>query len=192
MRRRNGFTLIELLVVVAIIAILAAILMPVFSKARAKARQTSCLSNLKQLGLGYAMYSQDYDERFPSAYAGPAGWIGAIDPVTYQVDIKGGGLYPYVKNEGIFVCPSGRSTINVSYEQNALLNGSPLSWLQVPADTILSQEAQDLITYTGAGDINTLNATKHVGGSQFLFGDGHAKWLHANNVKPSHYTPAED
>ena len=63
---RRGFTLIELLVVIAIIAILAAILFPVFAKAREKARQTSCLSNLKQLGLSFLMYAQDYDELLPS------------------------------------------------------------------------------------------------------------------------------
>ena len=64
-RERHGFTLIELLVVIAIIAILAAILFPVFAKARAKARQTACMSNLKQLGLGFEMYAQDFDEFLP-------------------------------------------------------------------------------------------------------------------------------
>src|SRR6184192_1931973 len=63
--KRRGFTLIELLVVIAIIAILAAILFPVFAQARAKARQAACISNLKQLGLGFTMYAQDYDESFP-------------------------------------------------------------------------------------------------------------------------------
>src|SRR5450432_535955 len=66
-RTKTGFTLIELLVVIAIIAVLAAILFPVFAQAREKARQTSCLSNMKQLGLGFAMYTQDYGERLPSA-----------------------------------------------------------------------------------------------------------------------------
>src|SRR5436305_2601500 len=65
MKTRRGFTLIELLVVIAIIAILAAILFPVFAQARDKARQAGCLSNLKQLALGYHMYAQDFDEKFP-------------------------------------------------------------------------------------------------------------------------------
>ena len=74
---RKGFTLIELLVVIAIIAILAAILFPVFAKAREKARQTSCLSNVKQIALGMLMYAQDYDERLCAGYVyGIGGWIG--------------------------------------------------------------------------------------------------------------------
>ena len=68
MARRSGFTLIELLVVIAIIAILAAILFPVFARARESARRTSCISNLKQLALGTMMYAQDYDETYPMSY----------------------------------------------------------------------------------------------------------------------------
>src|SRR5664279_5707854 len=84
---KKGFTLIELLVVIAIIAILAAILFPVFAQARAKARQTSCLSNNKQLGLAIFAYVQDYDETFPpSNYRSPinptanVGWMYFVDP----------------------------------------------------------------------------------------------------------------
>jgi prepilin-type N-terminal cleavage/methylation domain-containing protein/prepilin-type processing-associated H-X9-DG protein len=101
---RKGFTLIELLVVIAIIAILAAILFPVFAKAREKARQTSCLSNVKQMALAIMMYCQDYDERYPMTnewnypaaytYGYPYNWVALI--------------IPYVKNTQLFVCPSTR------------------------------------------------------------------------------------
>ncbi len=96
---RRGFTLIELLVVIAIIAILAAILFPVFARAREKARQTSCLSNLKQLGLAAQMYAQDYDERIT------IGWE-ASSPGTHD------GMWywrwqPYINNIQLFQCPSG-------------------------------------------------------------------------------------
>jgi prepilin-type N-terminal cleavage/methylation domain-containing protein/prepilin-type processing-associated H-X9-DG protein len=99
---KKGFTLIELLVVIAIIAILAAILFPVFAKAREKARQTSCLSNIKQLGLAFLMYAQDYDERWPAVtladcFSGTT-WLGIV-PWTMSVE-------PYIKNTQIFVCPS--------------------------------------------------------------------------------------
>ncbi len=104
--RRKGFTLIELLVVIAIIAILAAILFPVFAKAREKARQTSCLSNLKQIGLGLLMYSQDYDEMWPfmTYYdcfnpPGPGLWRPGAFP--WHVTIQ-----PYVKNWQVLICPS--------------------------------------------------------------------------------------
>src|ERR1041384_5867613 len=84
--KRSGFTLIELLVVIAIIAILAAILFPVFAQARESARMSSCLSNLKQIGLGTAMYVQDYDERFPNTIAWGRMWTGVwtIDPNNYD------------------------------------------------------------------------------------------------------------
>jgi prepilin-type N-terminal cleavage/methylation domain-containing protein/prepilin-type processing-associated H-X9-DG protein len=105
MHRRKGFTLIELLVVIAIIAILAAILFPVFAQARDKARQTACISNCKQIGTAFMMYNQDYDEQFPfvtcgdSYTGGCANWIpGSLPwPLTIQ---------PYIKNFGVYVCPS--------------------------------------------------------------------------------------
>ena len=107
--RKSAFTLIELLVVIAIIAILAAILFPVFAQAREKARQTSCLSNQKQLGTALMMYVQDYDETYPQAYyyknntattnGGSAGGY-----VTWTVMLQ-----PYVKSVQMFVCPSDPS-----------------------------------------------------------------------------------
>ena len=97
---KRGFTLIELLVVIAIIAILAAILFPVFAKAREKARQASCLSNCKQLGVALMAYAQDYDERMPMTYffTGAAG----SSPLYFVADV----LQPYIKNWQMNVCPS--------------------------------------------------------------------------------------
>jgi prepilin-type N-terminal cleavage/methylation domain-containing protein/prepilin-type processing-associated H-X9-DG protein len=112
---RAAFTLIELLVVIAIIAILAAILFPVFAQAREKARQASCLSNMKQLGISFRMYAQDYDETLPvnrSCVGGTAaGYQTCAEGLvtTGWVDM----LMPYIKNTGILKCPSdGTSVIN--------------------------------------------------------------------------------
>jgi prepilin-type N-terminal cleavage/methylation domain-containing protein/prepilin-type processing-associated H-X9-DG protein len=102
MHRRAGFTLIELLVVIAIIAILAAILFPVFARAREKARQASCQSNLKQLGLGMLMYIQDYDEVLP----GRAYGAYPHDLATGRTICWPGLVYPYIKNAQLFMCPS--------------------------------------------------------------------------------------
>jgi len=107
--RRRGFTLIELLVVIAIIAILAAILFPVFAKARDQARRTSCLSNIKQLGLGMLMYVQDYDETFLTTQDGLGGDYPGYTPgcgtyVGFRTWVRS--IQPYLKNKQICVCPS--------------------------------------------------------------------------------------
>jgi prepilin-type N-terminal cleavage/methylation domain-containing protein/prepilin-type processing-associated H-X9-DG protein len=108
-REGRGFTLIELLVVIAIIAILAAILFPVFAKAREKARTASCQSNLKQLALGVLMYAQDYDEKLPvgwwAFYPGcPGGtWCSWGYSHSQMWHTR---IYPYVKNAQVFSCPS--------------------------------------------------------------------------------------
>ena len=118
--RRTGaasaFTLIELLVVIAIISILAAILFPVFAQARESARKISCLSNQKQLGTAFQMYTQDYDEMLPNVTNGPdatgqtGGWVfyttfpANLTPRSF--DVKQGSLYSYVKSAQVYVCPS--------------------------------------------------------------------------------------
>ena len=120
--RRGGFTLIELLVVIAIIAILAAILFPVFAQAREKARQASCGSNVRQLGLAIRMYTQDYDEKYPFG-----GWLpnGNIGTGEWQNTVA-----PYIKNKGLYYCPSsGDMDENPNNPQEWHWNRNPVSYL---------------------------------------------------------------
>jgi len=102
MQKKQGFTLIELLVVIAIIAILAAILFPVFAKAREKARQASCLSNQKQIGLAFAQYTQDYDEKYSARDM-------QTDP-NHSMSFRWA-LQPYIKNTQVWVCPSNPNDV---------------------------------------------------------------------------------
>lgn len=169
--RRHAFTLIELLVVIAIIAILAAILFPVFAQARAKARQASCLSNQKQLSTGIMMYIQDYDETFPMIYgttdagvwrvgqfsAFPPNWR----PGSSQSYINHGAvnwanaIFPYVKNYGVYRCPEGQVSQlagvdysapvvqpqALSYEYNGLMMNSSQAAMAFPADVLMLWES---------------------------------------------------
>ena len=120
--RHGGFTLIELLVVIAIIAILAAILFPVFARAREKARQASCMSNLKQFGLALMQYTTDYDEMWPMTIVQLA-----PQPVTLMDSI-----FPYMKNRQVVLCPSDKqgsmiysATVTASYDVNRAQVGAP-------------------------------------------------------------------
>jgi len=121
MKKSQGFTLIELLVVIAIIAILAAILFPVFAKVREKARQTSCASNLKQLGLAEAQYSQDNDEIYSGSYMGVPGNHRVVWTEL---------LYPYTKSVGIYACPDSNLHLfnddawNCTYNPNTCGKGN--------------------------------------------------------------------
>jgi len=156
-RSNRGFTLIELLVVIAIIAILAAILFPVFAQAREAARKASCQSNLKQIGNALAMYIQDSDEMYPPvtltangsassawAFPGSGSWAGMIQP--------------YVKNNNIFTCPSARewnafnlpSGPNVTYVYNKLLAWRSIAVVQTPASSILVSEGYGDFGFRGA------------------------------------------
>lgn len=125
--RTHGFTLIELLVVIAIISILAAILFPVFARARENARRTSCMSNMKQIGLGMMQYTQDYDEQYPIPKINipqtDSSMPGSRFVVSDTSNLCGGGhcvtwmdlLQPYTKSVQLFVCPSTRNTENANY-----------------------------------------------------------------------------
>ena len=186
---RKGFTLIELLVVIAIIAILAAILFPVFAKAREKARQTSCLSNLKQIGLGLLMYIQDYDEMTPTG--------GTYTVLTH----------PYTKNWQIFDCPSMRdfeypcpcpssTRARCRYALNSGGGAYGSSRWDGMNNGLMYAMVQDVAgtywVYDGRCDRgnpadNTLDWTyyqrdpayegRHNDGSNFVLADGHAKWF---------------
>ncbi|MEN6640936.1 MAG: prepilin-type N-terminal cleavage/methylation domain-containing protein [Armatimonadia bacterium] len=193
--RRCGFTLIELLVVIAIIAILAAILFPVFAKAREKARQSSCLSNVKQIVLGAAQYCQDYDEKIL-----PTLTRATNSPIWTTL------ITPYVKNDQIFACPScsthriawfadanrGWLSVGENWEFSVDRGIRALGDIQAPseavqfADTMSGDAAGVWRGYEFAGnwiaptalvDVAEGIAARHNDGANLGFIDGHAKWL---------------
>jgi len=168
--KRSGFTLIELLVVIAIVAILAAILFPVFARAREKARQTSCLSNVKQISLGIMMYVGDYDEMWPVAYYYGPGWSPEY-AWDFCVDYNAGtwtlGLIgPYMKNAQINQCPSvknlqtwGRPVTGYAYNTSYLGHGplepqpvpASLGDVQAPSETVLLADSAFWSTFAPVG-----------------------------------------
>jgi prepilin-type N-terminal cleavage/methylation domain-containing protein/prepilin-type processing-associated H-X9-DG protein len=234
---RRGFTLIELLVVIAIIAILAAILFPVFAQARDKARQTACLSNMKQLATAMAMYAQDYDETTILLW-----WFPQPDGTAIHWPQR---IYPYVKNNGVFLCPSAprvnptdmtrteNGAAGPAYAGNWHVGwGVSLAAYERVADAIIIGET-GVNDWFGNGSLiraaSTMNPWhhrdigggfpdwasvrcqqrydafhpyaasrgqsgfaihwRHANGANFVFADGHAKWIRQPGLKPENFYP---
>jgi prepilin-type N-terminal cleavage/methylation domain-containing protein/prepilin-type processing-associated H-X9-DG protein len=190
---RRGFTLIELLVVIAIIAILAAILFPVFAKARAKAQQNSCLSNVKQLMLGCLMYSSDNDNvwfTYDAVQSQRTTTPAANEQLAWVVAIN-----PYVKNSQIYLCPNATATNTQANcpptggTSDYVANGTtpPLSAafekITYPAecwgiaDMAPGNQTQGPMGYGPNCGANTRVGSPHNGGSNVGFLDGHARWM---------------
>lgn len=213
LRQRHGFTLIELLVVIAIIAILAAILFPVFAKAREKARTSSCQSNMKQIALAELMYVQDYDETYPptSLDTVPGSASTFITSYIAYPDL----LMPYVKNVQIFACPSDRTltpsgfNLPTGYKPTMKWLGCPITGdglhpetpyasgpvvdqakVKEPATTIMIFESkfQQGGAYRACDSIPGAISDVHSEGSNLAFADGHVKWMKATAVKQGDLT----
>ena len=202
--KKRGFTLIELLVVVAIIAILAAILFPVFARAREQARRASCASNLKQVGLAMKMYIQDYDEQFPSNELPDIGELGWAEQIsTYQ------------RNTQVLQCPSEsqqqqQPDLYTDYYMSVWLSARPdgvhEGSIEFPANTVMNgegpasksnaycQAVRGGETMGGTGSTSWLlpdiqvNARRHSEGTNFLFIDGHVKWLRPESTMEGNFT----
>ena len=222
--RKSGFTLIELLVVIAIIAILAAILFPAFARARENARRASCQSNLKQIGLAYIQYTQDYDERLPYGY-----YLGTNGEFFTNIISAADVVMPYIKSRQVWRCPSN-TRVNTPASSGPPTQSSGSGWMAYPpahdygtsapagysgkaafaevysstvpptalpqftntAETFLtgdsnSEKAGGIYVYGyGICPVDVANtptpSTVHLEGGNWLFADGHVKWMRPENA----------
>lgn len=209
--KNKAFTLIELLVVIAIIAILASILFPAFARARENARRASCMSNVRQIGLGVMQYTQDYDERLPNAWVGgdgnsqPGGWMYytqvGLSGTTAAFNPALGSLQPYLKSVQLFVCPSDShgAQIGNSYAINGcalnaksggLATGKSLAafedtarWMLISEEGTIRNTTDD--GYQQFGDNSFTD--RHLEGSNIGFVDGHVKWYKASRITTDGY-----
>ena len=217
-RSSRAFTLIELLVVIAIIAILAAILFPVFAQAREKARQTSCLSNCKQIALAFQMYQQDNDGTY--TWMGPhlgddtADFMAPGAPPNWGAE-----LMPYIKSPKIYICPSAQPSIfdkkypwgpatdlsASSYFMNGCFNGIPESIVDQPSDKVLGS-CWAYITkapFTRPGNVDTrwtvgwgapggwANHLNYEGRNCYM-GDGHAHYYQESRLTRAQFAVGPD
>ncbi len=168
------------MVVIAIIAILAAILFPVFAKAREKARQSSCLSNVKQIGLAILQYVQYYDERFFAYRMEPTG--------NYYWDII---TAPYMKNTQVLRCPSGTATTRLYGWNWSYLDFMSLGQVTNPSETFMVGDANSLIAPPTSTNWS-LMMFPHNEGANYVFVDGHGKWHSKQDVQGNYlkYFPA--
>jgi prepilin-type processing-associated H-X9-DG protein len=165
-------------VVIAIIAILAAILFPVFARAREKARQTSCLSNVKQIGLAWSMYADDYDEMVMPVQGAATGsktyyWWASYDGTTVRSDE--GLLQPYIHNGQIQACPTFRNAIRTAsgntgyaYNYGYLSPFVPPTWAIVPATLAAIDEASQTVVFADSARLNTWSGAPVVEGNVYL------------------------
>lgn len=199
---KRGFTLIELLVVIAIIAILAAILFPVFARARENARRASCQSNLKQIGLGFAQYSQDYDERTVAT-------VRLDDTLGYAFWAYN--IMPYVKSNQLFNCPSSTATAkyegqnyfeSMDYGMNYRFEypfgvGVPLAALDKPSETVLVVDTTNFRAVAAAEEamfgptysVIAIPRYRHLETTSVVFVDGHVKAMRKDALE--HVNPAK-
>jgi prepilin-type N-terminal cleavage/methylation domain-containing protein/prepilin-type processing-associated H-X9-DG protein len=194
-RYKRGFTLIEILIVLCVIAILAGLLFPVFARVREGARRTTCLNNLKQIGMYMQMYAADNN-----------GYLPEINPPGVEITCAWADrMYPYVKKAELFECPSypegsyrpgcpaneGDITFDGSYDLNALeVDGRVRETrLRSPASTILMLDGRGKFVNPGKKPLTTvqdltssIGKLRHDNGANVLFGDWHVKWLRPESM----------